>query len=77
MNVYIINDNYLKFNLNKYNDDIYYINDFKIPDNNDRLDEDILKEYQIEKFNESLNSLDDYFWRYNQHNLKNNESYNE
>jgi hypothetical protein len=46
-------------------------------DNSDTLDEDILREYQEDKFNDSLNSLDDYFWRYNQHNLKNNESYGE
>jgi hypothetical protein len=37
-----------------------------INNDNDVLDDDILKEYQMDKINENFNSIDDYFWRYNQ-----------
>ena len=40
---------------------------------NNVLEDDILKEYQTEKFNNSINTIDDYFWRYNHINLKNND----
>ena len=43
---------------------------------NNILDDDILKEYQTEKFNNSINTIDDYFWRYNHTNSKNNDDYN-
>lgn len=50
-------------------------NDTKETDNlNNVLDEDILREYNSEKVNDSLNTLNDYFWRYGQLNLKNEES---
>jgi hypothetical protein len=72
-----------KYNVNFLLDDNKFISD-----NNDKktsnidtnvLDDDILKEYQIEKFNSSINTIDDYFWRYNHtnsnlHNLDKNVS---
>ena len=65
-----------KYNVN------FLLNDNKfLSDNDDKnlvsdnnvLDDDILKEYQTEKFNNSINTIDDYFWRYNHINLKNND----
>ena len=66
----------------KYNVNFLISDNKSTSDNDDKLltidnnilDDDILKEYQTEKFNNSINTIDDYFWRYNYINFKNSEN---
>jgi hypothetical protein len=66
-----------KYNINfSINDQIILSETDEKTHIHDTLDDDIFKEYQEDKLNDSFNSLDDYFWRYNQHNFK-NKNYDE
>jgi hypothetical protein len=67
-----------KYNINFMIDDATLLLECDKKLNNcDILDDDILKEYQLEKYNDFHNTLDNYFWRYGQYDLKKNETHDE
>lgn len=59
-----------KYNVNFFaNEENNTINNDYSRDDNIFDDDNIIKEYQIEKMNDNLNGINDYFWRYHQYNV--------